>query len=131
MTRKWNIFNDQSNANYEVGNEIIYNTEVLKSNLCHYNDTYIFAEGDITTVGRNLATEVAFKNCAPFTKCIAIHDVEDLELVMSLYNLLEYSSNYSDTTCRLWFYLKDLATNFNADIEEINNLNLSSTRLNY
>ena len=34
VTRKWNIFNDQSNANYEVGKEIIYNTEVLKSNLC-------------------------------------------------------------------------------------------------
>ena len=34
MTRKWNIFNDQSNTNYDVGNEIIYNTEVLKSNLC-------------------------------------------------------------------------------------------------
>ena len=34
MTRKWNIFNDQSNANYDVGNEIIYNTEVLKCNLC-------------------------------------------------------------------------------------------------
>ena len=34
VTRKWNIFNHQSNANYEVGKEIIYNTEVLKSNLC-------------------------------------------------------------------------------------------------
>ena len=34
VTRKWNIVNDQSNGNYGVGNEIIYNTEVLKSNLC-------------------------------------------------------------------------------------------------
>ena len=34
VTRKWNIVNDESNANYDVRNEIIYNTEVLKSNLC-------------------------------------------------------------------------------------------------
>ena len=37
VKRKWNIVNDQSNANHGVGNEIIYNTEVLKSNLCDYN----------------------------------------------------------------------------------------------
>ena len=38
MARKWNMVNDQSNVNYDVGNEIIYNTEVLKSNFCDYND---------------------------------------------------------------------------------------------
>ena len=40
MTRKWNIVNDQSNANCHAENEIIYNTEVLKSNLCDYNDAF-------------------------------------------------------------------------------------------
>ena len=39
-TRKWNIVNDQSNGNY-VGNEIIYNTQMLKSNLCDYNDAHV------------------------------------------------------------------------------------------
>ena len=38
VRRKWNVVNDQSKANYDVGNETIYNTEVLKSNLCDYND---------------------------------------------------------------------------------------------
>ena len=38
MARKWNMVNDQSNVNYDVGNEIIYNTEVLKSNFCDYKD---------------------------------------------------------------------------------------------
>ena len=42
VTRKWNIVNDNSNANYSVGNEITYNTEVLKSNLCDYNDILTF-----------------------------------------------------------------------------------------
>ena len=44
LTRKWNIVNDLSNANYGVGKEIIYTTEVLKSNLCDYNDAYILAK---------------------------------------------------------------------------------------
>ena len=48
VTRKTNIVNDKSNANNDLGNEIIDNTEVLKSNLCHYNDAYIFVRADIT-----------------------------------------------------------------------------------
>ena len=48
VIRKWNIVNDQWNANYDVGNEIIYNTEVLKTILCDYNNTYILVKGDIT-----------------------------------------------------------------------------------
>ena len=50
--RKWNIFNDQSNANYGAENEIIYNTEVLKSNLCHKNNIYILIRGNISIVGQ-------------------------------------------------------------------------------
>ena len=48
VTRKWYIFNDLSNANYNIGNEIIYNTEVLKSIFCDYNDAYMLVTGDIT-----------------------------------------------------------------------------------
>ena len=43
-------------------------------------------------------------------------DAEDFDLVMPVYNSLEYSSNYSDKTGSLWLYSKDEATNFNADI---------------
>ena len=66
--------------------------------------------------------KVAFTNCAPFTKCITkfdgtvMVDAEGLDLVIPMYNLLDYSSKYSDMTCSLWFYSKDEATNFNADI---------------
>ena len=45
---------------------------------------------------------------------------EDLDLVMPMYNLIEYSSNYSETTGSLWFYSKDKATSFNADIANNN-----------
>ena len=83
VTRKWSIVNDQSNANYDVVNKIIYNTEVLKSNVCDYNDAYILVRGDITVTVAP-ATQISFKNCAPFTKCITkidritIDGVEDL-----------------------------------------------------
>ena len=67
VARKWNIVNDQSNTNYDVGNEIICYTEVLKCNLCDCHDAYILVRGDITIIG-NQATQMAFKKCAPFTK---------------------------------------------------------------
>ena len=105
-----------------MGNEIIYSTEVLKSNQCGYSDAYILIRRNITVIGRNLATKVAFKNCAPFVKCIkkidgtTTDDVVDLDLVMPMYKLLEYSSNYSDTTGNLWFYSKDDAVSFSGNI---------------
>ena len=70
---------------------------------------------------------MAFKNCAPFTKCITkidgttVDDTEVLDLAMPMYNLTEYNSNYSETTGSLWFYFKDEATNFNVDIENTHN----------
>ena len=66
VTRKWNIVNDQSNANYDEGNEIIYNLEVLKSNHYDYNEAYNLVRGDIIATGYNNPAPVAFKNCAPF-----------------------------------------------------------------
>ena len=73
VTRKWNIVNDQPNANYDVGNEIIYNTEVLKCNLCDYNHTYILVRRDITIIGHQI-TQVAFRKCGTFSKCITKFD---------------------------------------------------------
>ena len=50
-----------------------------------------------------------------------VDDAEDLDLVMAMYNMLEYSSNYSNTRGSSWFYSKDEATNFNNDIADSNN----------
>ena len=65
--------------------------------------------------------------CALLIKCITeidgttIDDAEDLDLVIQIYNLLEYSSKYYNMTGSLWFYSKDEATNFNVDYEDTNN----------
>ena len=75
----------------------------MKYNLCDYNSVYILVKGDIAIIGHQV-TQVAFKNCASFTKCITKFDVttignaKDLDLVMPMYNLTEYSSNYCETT---------------------------------
>ena len=69
------------------------------------------------------ATQVSFKTFAPFTRCITeivgktIDDAQDLDLGTPMYNLIEYSSNYSETTGSLWFYSKDEATNFDFDAD--------------
>ena len=76
---------------------------------------------DITFTA-DLETQVAFKNCAVVTLRITnvdeitIDETEDLDIVMPIYNLIQYSSNYSETSGQLWFYSKDKATNFDADI---------------
>ena len=129
VTRNLNIINDQPNMNYSLGNEIICCTEVLKSNLCDYSDAYILTRSDSTIIGHDV-TQVAFKIWATFTKCITkvdgttVHNAEDLVVAMAMYNLLEYSSNYFDTTGSLWFSFTDEAANFNANIVDGNILNL-------
>ena len=73
VTRKWNIANDQSYGKYGERNEIIYNTQVLKSNFCNYKDAYIIVKGDITAAAAP-ATQVAFRNCASVIKCTSKTD---------------------------------------------------------
>ena len=111
---KWDIDNDQSNANYDVENKVTQNIEVLKSNLCDYHDAYILLWCRIT--------QLALKICAPFIKWITKVDgtgidAEELVMFMSKYSLLERSWNYSDTIGSLWFYSKEESTNVNNDIE--------------
>ena len=103
MTRKWNIVNDNSKAKHDVANEIICNTEVLRSCLCYYNNAYILVICNIS-IKRHQATQVAFKNCVPFTWCITkingtiLDDAEHLDLTKPMNNLIKHCSNYSETT---------------------------------
>ena len=121
LSRKWNVVADNSKANHAVGDNIIYNTEVLKSDLCGYNDFYILVLGDINITEDN-GHGVEFKNFTTVTKCLTeidrttIDDGEDLYLVRPMFKFIEYSLNYSEIKGSLWFYSKDEATNFSAYI---------------
>ena len=135
VTRKWNISNDQSNANYNVGNEILWNTEVLKSYLCDYNDTYSLVRSHITIIGHQ-ATHIAFKDCTQFTNFITkidgttIDDAEDLDLVMPMYNLIEYSSTFSEKQ-EVYGFIPKMKQLILIILKTLIISNLSSMRLNY
>ena len=121
-TRNWVEINDESKGTY-TSNDIKFKTTMLRSNLCDYADAYIFVNGTIIITGtgdddaakqldeRNKG--VIFKNCALFAKCISrinntdIDNVRDIDIVMPMYNLIEYSNNYSKTWGSLWQYYKD------------------------
>ena len=68
-----NILYGLSNANHDVVIGIIYNTEVLISNICDYNNVYILVRSDITDIGHQ-STQVAFNKCTPLNKCITKPD---------------------------------------------------------
>ena len=116
-TRKWYVINDQNNTNYSLGDEdsrtVKFETKVIKSNLFHYSDPYILVTGDITVDCNNNDVEAAFKNCAPFTKCIThinnehFDGADNLDITMPMYNLIEYSDNYSDTSGSFWQFKRD------------------------
>ena len=90
---------------------------MLRSDLCDFSDADIVVEGDITLEGDNYANKrnknLAFKSNAPFFNCISkingvkIDNGEDLDIVMPMYNLLQYSKNYGKTTGSLWNYYRD------------------------
>ena len=91
---------------------------MLKSSLCDYSDAYILVKGTITITGAGddaaarqadgRDKSVVFKNCAPFTNCISelnntqVDNAKDIDIVMSMYNLIEYSDNYVTKSGSLW-----------------------------
>ena len=114
-TKKWYIINDENNANYGVNKDtgadnpdtIKYDTRVLKPNLCDYAEAYILIDGIIRAAAANANTRLALKNCAPFTKCnLEIND-EHVDITMPMYNLIEYSGNYQDSSATLYQYKRD------------------------
>ena len=120
VTKKWIEAYDQSGKNYNVNKEIIIKTPMLRSDLSNFSDAYIIVKGTITVTNPNNAKRnkaVAFKNNAPFTNCITkindikIYNAEDLDVVMPMYNLLEYSKNYKKMTSSLWNYYRDQPSN--------------------
>ena len=102
-TRKWYIINDQNNGQYGRGKEndstIKFETKVIKPNLCDYSGTYILVTEDIKVAAVAADTNVAFKNCVPFTRCVThindedVKTAENLDIVIPMYNLIEYSDN--------------------------------------
>ena len=106
-TRNWVEINDDIRGAYSPNKQIRFKTAMLRSSLCDYSDAYILVKGNISvnnTAAAGAAKKVLFKNCAPFTNCISkinnnqIDNAEYIDIVMPMYNLIEYSDNYSKTS---------------------------------
>ena len=120
--------NDENNTNYGVNKDtgadnpdtIKYDTRVLKPNLCDYAEAYILIDGTIRVAAADANTRLALNNCAPFTKCnLEINDehvdaAENLDITMPMYNLIEYSDNYQDSSATLHQYKRDEPPETNA-----------------
>ena len=124
-TKRWYIINDQNTGNNAYGNgedgtTIKFETKVIKPNSCDYSDAYTLVTGNIQNKPAN--SVVAFKNCAPFRTCdVTINDehakkAEDLGIVMPMYNLLEYSDNYQNSTGSLYEFKRDEPPDNNANV---------------
>ena len=137
-TKKWVKTIDESRLTYAVNKQTKFKILMLRSSFCDYSDAYILVKGNVSvnntavanTDASNTNKKVIFKNCSPFTDCISkinntqVDNAKDIDIVMPMYNLIEYSNNYSKKSGSLWRYCKDIpAVNNNGNIVDFNGAN--------
>ena len=106
-TENWTETNADPRGTYNTINRVKFKTSMLKSSLFDYNDACIHASGTITVTGAGdndvpkrpdeRIKEVIFKNFASFTDCISSINNTQIDVVMLVYDLIEYNDNYSKT----------------------------------
>ena len=122
-TKYWVEINDESKELCSANSDNSSKATILRTNLCDYADPYILFKGTITitVAGADVAAKqaderdknVIFKNCAPFTKCMSringidINNAQDIDMLMPMRNLIEYSDKYLKTSGSLWQYYID------------------------
>ena len=131
-TRNSVEINDESRGAYNVNSQIKFKTTMLKSSSCDYSDAYILVKGTIKINGRGADAaarqaderDERVKNCAPFINCISeinntqIGNAKDIDIVMPMYNLIEYSDNYAKASGKLWQYFRDESDDNNIEDSE-------------
>ena len=140
--RNWVETNDDIRGAYSPDKQIRFKTAMLRSSLCDYSDSYILVKGNITVnntaadgaAANNTNKKVIFKNCAPFTSCISkinntqIDNAKYIDIVMPMYDLIEYNDNYSKTSEGLWQFCKGIpAVNDDGNIVEFNGANATDS----
>ena len=134
--------NNDSEGTCNANKQIKFKTTMLKSSLCDYSDACILVKVTITVddtsaagaASNNTNKKVIFKNSEPFANCIRemnntqIDNAKLIAIVMPMYNLTEYSNNYSKTYGSLWTFYKDIpAVNNNRDIVNFKGVNATDS----
>ena len=135
VTRDYDRVNSLSST-YDKNKSIRFKTPMLRSDLCDYADAYILVNGISTVAGNELRGRqnrpLILKDNAPFVSCITrinnelIEDADDLDIVMPMYNLLEYVKNYIKTIGSLYNYYRD-ELNDDANLNNFANNNVASS----
>ena len=138
-TKNWVEINDESRGVYNANSQIKFKTTLSKFSFCDYSDAYILVKGTITVTNtaadaataNNINKKVICKNVAPFTNCMSeinntqIDNSKDIDIVMPMHYLIEYSDNYAKTSGSLWQYCLDIpALNDNNEIVNFGQNNL-------
>ena len=115
-----------------------FKTSMLRSDLCDCRDAYIVGKGRVSVIGINTANrrnkKLTFKNSVSFRSCISkisikfIDNAEDLDIVMPMYNLLEYNNKYSMTSRSLWNYCRDEVNDSTNENNDANNLRMNNNK---
>ena len=141
-TKNWVEANDELRGTYSVNRQISFIASMLRSRLCDYSDTYILVKGNIfvnntaaaDADANHVNNKVIFKNCAPFTDCITkinntqVDNAKDIDIVMPMCNVIEYSDNYSKPSESLWQYCKDIpAVDKDGNIVDFNGVNATDS----
>ena len=104
---------------YNTNSQVKFKTSMLKSSLCDYSDPCILVKGTISITSQagdnpnNGGKDIVFTNCSPFIDWISeinntqIDNAKNIDVVMPMLNLIEYSNNYSKTSGSLWQYYRD------------------------
>ena len=108
---------NQSGSTYNTSKPIRFKTSMVRSDLCDYSDAYVWVKGKISVTNPNnnpnFNRRLTLENNAPFISRISkinnelVEDAEDLDIVMPMYNLFEYSKNYEKTSGSLFNYYRD------------------------
>ena len=117
INKKWIEVQSQSGSTYNTSKPIRFKTSMLRSDLCDYSDAHVWVKGTITVTNPNtnvnFDSRLTLKNNAPFISGISkingelVENAEDLDIVMPMYDLLEYSKNYEKTSGSLFNYCRD------------------------
>ena len=120
IRKNWVEMNDESRETYNAWIQIKLKTSMTKSILCDYSDACIHVKGSITVTNTGTAAtpnnrnkKVIFKNCVPFVNCISeisnmqVDDAHDIDVVMPMYDLIEYSDTFTKTSVSLYQYYRD------------------------
>ena len=116
--KNWLQINDDTRGTYNTNSQTKFKTSMLKSSLCGYSDAHIPVSGTVTVpitgtaAAPNNRKNIVIKSCSPFTDCIReinntqIDNAKDIDIVIPIHNLMEYSNNYFTISGSLWHYYR-------------------------